>query len=308
VSPRIGLREIHRSPGEGGSGFAVEPSAPPGLCLWFGRFFQGLTPLATDRRRSAANTLGARRKLASGRDGSQTVESGAGSTETECFRCYPTCRGASSRNAMANDDTRTSATLLAKIRDLHDQAAWERFFAQYQPMILRWCARKHLQPNDAEEIAAAVLEKLVRKMPAFQYDPSRSFRAWLRTVVAHAVIDLSRGKQRPGARGNAAGESQDCLANIASPELTDRDLDDLAGELTQQLEREFLVAQGVSARVQQRVAAHVWQAFWLTAIEERTGQEVAEQLGIKVATVFVYKARVIKLLHQEAATGAEGHE
>jgi hypothetical protein len=40
---------------------AVDSAAPSGLCWWVGRFFQGLTPLATDDRRSAAKARAVRR-------------------------------------------------------------------------------------------------------------------------------------------------------------------------------------------------------------------------------------------------------
>lgn len=53
-------------------------------------------------------------------------------------------------------------------------------------MVYRWCRRWHLQDADAEDVTQAVLAKLTGKMGSFEYDPARSFRAWLKTVAHHA--------------------------------------------------------------------------------------------------------------------------
>jgi DNA-directed RNA polymerase specialized sigma24 family protein len=77
-------------------------------------------------------------------------------------------------------DDRTSLTLLAKVRDLNDQDAWGRFVARYQPIVLGWCLRKGLQRADADEVAAMVLEKLVRAMPRVDAGPATATnsRGW----------------------------------------------------------------------------------------------------------------------------------
>jgi DNA-directed RNA polymerase specialized sigma24 family protein len=54
-------------------------------------------------------------------------------------------------------------------------------------------------------------------------------------------------------------------------------------------------------QVQQRVEAHTWEAFHLTAVEGLSGAEVAERLGLKLATVFKAKSKVQKMLQAEVA-------
>jgi RNA polymerase sigma-70 factor (ECF subfamily) len=44
------------------------------------------------------------------------------------------------------------------------------------------------------------------------------------------------------------------------------------------------------------VAASTWQAFWLTAVEGRAPREVARQLDLAVATVYMAKSRVLARL------------
>jgi DNA-directed RNA polymerase specialized sigma24 family protein len=53
------------------------------------------------------------------------------------------------------------------------------------------------------------------------------------------------------------------------------------------------------ARVRLRVQPHTWQAFQLLALEGRSGAEVAAQLNMKVATVFVARSKVQKMIQEE---------
>ena len=48
-----------------------------------------------------------------------------------------------------------------------------------------------------------------------------------------------------------------------------------------------------------RVQPHTWEAFRLTAVEGKSGAEVAALLGMQVATVFVARGKVQKMLQDE---------
>jgi len=84
----------------------------------------------------------------------------------------------------------TSPTLLSRVRaDPADEAAWSEFVDRYAPHIYAWCRAWRLQETDAQDVTQAVLVKLVRQMRRFDYDPDRSFRGWLRTLVENAIRD-----------------------------------------------------------------------------------------------------------------------
>ena len=53
------------------------------------------------------------------------------------------------------------------------------------------------------------------------------------------------------------------------------------------------------ARVRLRVQPHTWQAFEMLGLEGRSGAEAAERLGMKVATVFVARSKVQRMLREE---------
>ncbi|MEQ1826103.1 MAG: hypothetical protein ABL921_09155 [Pirellula sp.] len=51
--------------------------------------------------------------------------------------------------------------------------------------------------------------------------------------------------------------------------------------------------------VRQRVVPQTRRAFELMTIECRSGAETAKELGMQVATVFVAKSKVLKMLQEE---------
>jgi RNA polymerase sigma-70 factor (ECF subfamily) len=93
----------------------------------------------------------------------------------------------------------TSPTLLGRLAQVpSDQAAWGEFAERYGRRIYTWCRQWQLQQADAEDVTQQVLLKLVNKMRSFSYDPSRSFRAWLKTVTHHAWRDFVEGRTQAG--------------------------------------------------------------------------------------------------------------
>src|ERR1700719_3398105 len=101
----------------------------------------------------------------------------------------------------------TRVTLLTVLRqDPSDQAGWDEFVERYGRHIYRWCRQWKLQDADAEDVTQDILVKLTQKLGAFAYDPSRSFRGWLKTVAHRAWRDFEDSRRH--ARG-AVGHSQD---------------------------------------------------------------------------------------------------
>jgi len=53
------------------------------------------------------------------------------------------------------------------------------------------------------------------------------------------------------------------------------------------------------ARVRMRVRPQTWEAFERLALQGQSGAEAAQALGMKVATVFVARSKVQKMLQEE---------
>lgn len=187
-------------------------------------------------------------------------------------------------------DSGTRVTLLGRLRrDPSDPAAWAEFVDHYGAKIYGWCRRWHLQDADAQDVTQAVLLRLAAKLREFTYDPSKSFRAWLRTLTHHAWSDYLESRGRPGL---GSGDS-----NVAQWLQSVEARDDLVRQLEDRFDHEVL--QEAMTRVRLRVAPQTWEAFRLTALEGLSGADAARQIPMQVAQVFVAKRRVQKMLREE---------
>jgi RNA polymerase sigma-70 factor (ECF subfamily) len=202
----------------------------------------------------------------------------------------------------------TSLTLLRALQDApRQEEAWATFLARYQPLLEQWCRRWGLRGVDAEDALADLLVKLLDKGLLQHFDRTRPFRAWLHTIVHNAVRDQQRRRQqRPGDWGRGGSDMRAQLEQIEDPEGA------LAHDLLAGMQRDLTEAQRIEAVVQGKVRARTWQAFVLRALEEVPAREVAQRLGMSVASVHQARYSVGKLLQQEGAKlqagQAEGEE
>ena len=188
-----------------------------------------------------------------------------------------------------SSDSQTSCTLLAMLQqDPANAEAWDEFVRRYRPKVYDWCRKRGLQEADAEDVTQTVLAKLIEAMRNFRYDPSRSFRAWLKTITQRAWCDLIAHRHR--AAGSGTSQVYQRLQTLEARA-------DLERQLEKAFDRELLEV--ATLRVQQRVAPQTWEAFRLTALEGLSGAEASRRLVMPVAHVFVAKHRVQKMLQEE---------
>ena len=185
----------------------------------------------------------------------------------------------------------TRVTLLGRLRAAPDDpAAWSEFVAWYGGKIYAWCRAWGLQEADAQDVTQEVFLNLSVRMHDFRYDPSGSFRAWLKTLTHHAWQDYLERQRKAGAGererighgapGGRRGPGRPGVAGWPRPSI-----------------RKLL--KEAAARVRLRVEPRTWDAFHLLAIEGRSGAEVAQRLRMKVATVFVARSKVQRMLREE---------
>ena len=183
----------------------------------------------------------------------------------------------------------TRVALLTQLRqEPHDQASWGEFVERYGRHIYRWCRQWKLQDADAEDLTQNILVKLTQNLPTFAYDPSRSFRGWLKTVAHHAWRDFEDSRRAQPAAGDS--QVQELMPTVEARE-------DLSRKLEEAFDLELLEAAKV--RVRLRVLPHTWEAFCLMALEGLPVAEVAARVQLQVAMVYVAKSKVQKLLQEE---------
>ncbi len=193
-----------------------------------------------------------------------------------------------------NGPQTTRVSLMARLGDAGtgaDVSAWPDFVRIYGPHVIHWCRAHGLQDADAHDVSQDVLVKVWRQAASFRYDPSKTFRGYLRRVVLTSVCDWAdQAKRRP---------------QLASGGPVGRLLDDLPAreDLVARLERAYdteLLATAMQ-EVEQRVEPHTWAAFQMLALEHRSGAEVADRLGMQVNTAYVARKKVQRMIRDTVA-------
>jgi RNA polymerase sigma-70 factor (ECF subfamily) len=180
----------------------------------------------------------------------------------------------------------TSQSLLDRLRQLNDEATWTRFTTLYTPLLYSWARRLVAQPADAADLVQDVLTVVVGQLPQFRYDPGKSFRAWLRTILLNRWRTTCR-------RPPPLPLTSEPVANgIPGPDLLD-DQDEAEY-------RRYLLRQTLEL-LKPEFSPTFWKAFEEHVLADRPAHEVAARLKISPGTVYVAKSRVFKRLRQELA-------
>ncbi len=197
------------------------------------------------------------------------------------------------------DDVSTSPTLLSQVADWQDHPAWVRFRDTYDPYLRRWCCGYGLGPEAIDEIRDIIWCELAGRMRTFEYDPSGSFRGWLRRLCqsrvlnylhqrrAHPHVSLDDREDEPTAGGRGISGQP-------------ADIDDEGEEAIDPALRLLLDAGAqIQAAVRARVKPHNWEAFSLVAIYDWSVEQAANTLGMTRAAVYAAKERVARMLRDE---------
>jgi RNA polymerase sigma-70 factor (ECF subfamily) len=184
----------------------------------------------------------------------------------------------------------TSASLIGRLGNLNDTAAWREFEARYTPRLMAWCRGNGLQPADAKDVTQEVLLRVVRRMQTFVYDPQSNFSGWLKTVWRNAWIDFVND-HAPGTCGT--GDS------TVHAQLHDVPGGDLTKELAEEFEREAL--HEALARVRPQVSARDWKIFQDLIFGGKSGTAVAQEHHLTLPAVGMVKLRVQNKVSEEIA-------
>jgi RNA polymerase sigma-70 factor (ECF subfamily) len=177
----------------------------------------------------------------------------------------------------------TSASLLERLRRPDDPAVWDRLVDLYAPLIHAWGRRARLQDADAADLVQDTFLLLRVKLPEFRYDPSRSFRNWLRTLALNCWRARKR-KRQP----EPLDDRTEPLQDDPVPSFWEKDY------------RQYLAARALAV-MQREFEPKTWQACWMVTAEGRSPAEVAADLGMTVGAVYTARCRVLARLRIELA-------
>lgn len=186
-------------------------------------------------------------------------------------------------------DNVTSLSLLERLQDRADEAAWHRFHDLYGPLIRQWLLRRGVTHQDADDVSQEVMQLAVAQLPDFRHNGRvGALRAWLRQVVANRLKTFWRQQNRRAAAGGSDyGDLADQLADPKSQmsrvwneeyhrALCERLLDLAANEFQQQ----------------------TMEAFRRVALDGQNATEAAEALGISANAVRIAQSRVMHRLRE----------
>jgi RNA polymerase sigma-70 factor, ECF subfamily len=179
----------------------------------------------------------------------------------------------------------TSIGLLDQLREQAASQSWVRFVELYTPLLHYWASHlPGVQEADVNDLVQDVFLILLNKLPSFHYNPGQTFRGWLRTIL------LNHWRDRPRGREALRSAPEACLDHLASP--------DHAEEIVAAEYRQFLVGRALQL-MQTDFEPTTWQACWQCVAMGRPASEVARDLGMSVAAVYIAKSRVLRQLRQE---------
>ena len=184
----------------------------------------------------------------------------------------------------------TRASLLIRVRDPADQAAWHEFVEIYRPVILRLARQEGMQEADADDVAQQVLVAVAKAVERREHDPKRAkFRTWLKRVARNAILNaLTRGRPDRGSGDSAL------LAVLNQRESPTGPASDLL-----RLEHRREVFRWAARQVRQEFHQATWNAFWQTAVEGRAVEVVAEELGKNRGAIYAARSRVIRRIQEK---------
>jgi RNA polymerase sigma-70 factor (ECF subfamily) len=192
-----------------------------------------------------------------------------------------------------NELPETRHSLLLRLAEPSDQAAWEDFMEIYQPIIIRMAMKRGLQLSDAQDLSQEVLTRVAKLANA--WDPNRekgTFRGWLTRVTRNLVVDHFRKSSR---QPSTPGDSWLLKTEQShSPEQTSQ-LFDLEER------RQIFYRAGEIAR--ESFSENTWSAFWATCVNQVPAQQAADEIGISIGAVYIARSRVlakIRTLVQES--------
>lgn len=178
----------------------------------------------------------------------------------------------------------TSESLLLRLQepspDGPDELAWKQFVELYAPLIFYWARKNGRSQIDASDLVQEVLTLVFQKLPEFRYDPTRSFRGWLRTVTLNKFRELARRKK---------------LNNATSFEVSQLEIMDQA-ESTWDIDyARMLVAQTMEV-MESDFAPATWQALQQVMSSGTSVEQAAAKVGISPWTLYSAKSRLMKRL------------
>jgi RNA polymerase sigma factor (sigma-70 family) len=203
------------------------------------------------------------------------------------------------------DPIPTRHSLLNRLKDWGDQASWQDFFDTYWRLIYNVAVKAGLTDAEAQDVVQETVIAVARKIGQFKADPAHgSFSAWLMQLTRWRIADQFRRRGRVGVQASVCPSGEGTLKRELQPADTgltataDR-IPDPAGVALERVwseEWEKNLMAAALEQVKRQVSPKQYQMFDLHALQNLSVQDTAQTLQVSVASVYMAKHRVARLL------------
>ena len=191
----------------------------------------------------------------------------------------------------------TRSSLVGRIKNLDDDKSWQDFVGKYSPLVKGVAKKKGLTDSEVEDAVQETFITAAKYIKNFDYDPTRSFKAWLLKIAKCRIVEQLR--KRPRGVQSRPSDSDETARTKTIEKVPDKtqygfqakwDNDDREHDRKTALER-----------VRKKVDPEHYQIFDAYVIKGWTAEEVKKALGVTtIAKIHKVKSRILILLAEEA--------
>jgi len=188
----------------------------------------------------------------------------------------------------------TRASLLMRVRDPDNKAAWVEFDSVYRPLLYRYAKVWGLSDADSEDVTQYCMVAIHKHITKFDYDPKKGrFKGWLKTLVSNRARNLVRDARQKQAKSEVFQRIPD---PGPSPE-----------EQFDKLWLEEHIRHALKL-IREEVEAGSFTAYQAYVLDGRPAEEVCAELSLNTNQLYGIKWRINHKLNAKMTELLDGTE
>ena len=181
----------------------------------------------------------------------------------------------------------TRQTLIERIRDQHDELAWEDVINTYESYIYAIIRRMGVSAEDSKDVHQDILLQIWKKLPEYRKQPDTRVRGWVGTVTLNAVRYFMRSSINKSKKIDKLKMTLDDL------DTKPNEIDKITNE-----EWEFFLADTALKNIEQAFKGRGIDVFQ-RSLKGQSIAQISTELVIEESSVYQLRARVKKSLTKE---------
>jgi RNA polymerase sigma-70 factor (ECF subfamily) len=191
-----------------------------------------------------------------------------------------------------NGSIPTRHSLLARIKDLGDDASWRDFFDTYSEFISNLARKAGLTDTEAQEVVQETVIGISRKIAGFKTGAEHgSFKAWLLQQTRWRIADQFRKRDK------FTTQTDDAAGTAAVNRIPDPA--SLEFDIVLEAEWQNHVLRVAIERTKAKASTKQFQMFDLHVQQGLSAKETARTVRASVVAVYMASSRVRRLLRRE---------